>query len=108
MFAAYISLCRHDFSIPIEWQQIHIGQLRADVLNQFPSLANYSQLDMKQFDQASRFSESPVFGRISQFLEVEYDDWRPQTAQVVRILIRTETTRFDLLRNHRYVPKNAS
>ena len=107
MFATYLSLCRHDFPIPLAWQQIHPGELRTEVLARFPSLADSSLLDMKQFDQASRFFESPVFGRVAQHLKVEYDDWRPQTARVVRIQVTTTTTRFDGLRNHRYVPKNA-
>ena len=107
LFAIYVSLCRHEFPIPLQWQQIHRGQLRTEVLAHFPSLVDSSLLDMKQFDQASRRFESQVFGQVSQYLMVEYDDWRPQTARVVRIQVRTETTRFDGLRNHKYVPKNA-
>ena len=108
LFGSYVALCRYDLPVPEQWQQIHPGQHRDDVLAQLPELKTASLLDMKQFDQTRRSFDSPVFGHVSQFLLVDYDTWRPEAARVIRIRVSTVTEHFRFFRNERYMPKGNS
>ena len=100
----YVGLCRYSLPIPAQWQQIQPGQSRPDVLAQIPDLDS-SLLDMKQFDQARLDFDSVIFGQVSQYLMVDYDDWHPQTAHVIGIRVRTITTRFNAFRDKSYVAR---
>ena len=98
----FVGLCRYQPPLPERWQQIHRGQPRTEVLQHLPELMT-ELYDMKRFDQTYHFSQSPVFGRVSQYLIVVYgpDD------QVTDIQVRTLTARFRLLRNKANVSRDA-
>ena len=99
---AFVALCRFQPALPERWQQIHRGQPRSEVLQLLPELMT-DLYDMKRFDQTYHFSESPVFGRVSQYLIVAYgpDDC------VTDIEVRTLTARFRFFRNQAYVIRHA-
>jgi len=102
--ATYVGLCRVPFPISSEWQTIHPGQLRTEVLAKKIPAFDTQLMDAKQFDQSWRFHNSPVFGHVSQYLIVRYDTWRPEKARVTSVEVKTITERFDLFRNHFYTP----
>ena len=99
---AFISLCRYQPTLPERWQHIHHGQLRSEVLTLLPELET-NLYDMKRLDQAWRFSESPIFGHVSQYLIIVYgpDD------RVSDIQVRTLTHHFRLLRSGSYISRRA-
>ncbi|MGC3990571.1 MAG: hypothetical protein QM796_12995 [Chthoniobacteraceae bacterium] len=99
----YLGLCRHSLPIPAEWQTIHRGEPRTEVLARVPNLST-RLMGIKQFDESWRFYHSPVFGHVEQYLIVRYDTWEPQKAHVTQIEVKTLTERYDLLRNHLYQP----
>jgi len=98
--SAYVALCRYQPPLPESWRRIHVGQPRSEVLAQIPDLLT-DLFDMKQLDQAYYSFSSPVFGRVSEYLLVHYDTWRPESARVNEVQVRVLTSRFSLFRNQR-------
>lgn len=98
--STFVSLCRYQPALPKQWHQIHRGQPRSEVLQLLPELM--TDLYEMRLDQTYHFSESPVFGHVSQYLIIVYgpDD------RVTDIQVRTITARFRLLRNQGNVSRN--
>jgi hypothetical protein len=87
----YVALAIYTPPPPEGWHQIRIGETREEVLRK-GVVQPGSYLAIKGMDQAIQRSESPVYGKVGQLLQVQYD----RDMRVERILVHTVTERFRL------------
>lgn len=102
--AAYVGLCRHQPPLPEYWQQIRRGQARSEVLALAPELMTDLH-DMKGFDQTVLVTHSPLFGRIWHNIHIRYN--LPAGDRVESVWVKTQTGRFDFLRDHKLINRDA-
>ena len=95
----YIGVCRYFPAPPTSWLSIRRGELQADLRKQ--GVVDPSQFIPEKFlDQNVAFSHSPVFGSVTHFLLVRYDD----AGRVQYVQIDCETERFRLWRRKKQLP----